>query len=342
MKMRKTIGIAAVLTTFGVASTLSAQRTAALAATHYDADPMHSSIEFTAKILRVIKVRGRFLDWSATVIYDPARPERSSVTAVILTKSITTDMAFRDDHLRSPDFLDVATYPTIVFQSDSVVPQADGMLRTIGRLTMHGVTRTVAIPFTVVLLRKDSISGSADAAFEGSIRLSRADFRIAGTNKFNPSYDPATNLLADSLEISLEMSTHREGHLGPQFAAGPPPAIGEKLWPVIEAQGADSAIAQYRTLRANQPQAFDFGARQLDVLGHRLIERHRPLEAIKILRLNAELHPQAGEYESLAEAYAFADDRAHALAEYQRAAQLDPTDATAMEMIRRLSMAAAP
>lgn len=63
---------------------------------------------------------------------------------------------------------------------------------------------------------------------------------------------------------------------------------------------------------------------------------------LKILRLNAELYPQAGEYESLAEAYAFADDRAHALAEYQRAAQLDPSDATAIEMVRRLSMAAAP
>lgn len=67
-------GLAAVL---GAAPGAAAQRAADIAALHYDADLQHSSIEFTARILRVVKVRGLFHDWSATVIYDPARPERS-------------------------------------------------------------------------------------------------------------------------------------------------------------------------------------------------------------------------------------------------------------------------
>ncbi|HWZ27891.1 MAG TPA: YceI family protein [Gemmatimonadales bacterium] len=338
MQVRHVFGIAGIVTMLGIPTAVPAQRTAALAALRYDADQQHSSIEFTARILRVIKVRGRFLDWSATVIYDPVRPERSSVTAVIVTKSITTDMSFRDDHLRSPDFLDVATYPTIVFQSDSVVPEPGGVLLTFGGLTMHGVTRAVAIPFTIVLpLEHEATYGTSRVAFEGSLRLSRADFGIAGTNKFNPSYDPATNLLADSLDISLEMSTQREGHLGPSFSPGPPPPVGETLWPIMERLGPDTALALYRSLRATQPQGFNYGPRQLDVLGHRLIERNRPRDAVKVLRFNADQHPEAGEYESLAEAYAFADDRAEALSAYQRVAQLDPTDACAREMIRRLS-----
>ena len=75
----KSLSIAAVIMAFG--PTMGAQQVAAIADHRYDADLQHSSIEFTARILRIVKVRGRFHDWSATVIYDPANPARSSVTA---------------------------------------------------------------------------------------------------------------------------------------------------------------------------------------------------------------------------------------------------------------------
>ena len=321
-----------------VASAATAQQTAALAEHRYDADLQHSSIEFTARILRIVKVRGRFHDWSATVVYDPAHPERSSVTAVIAAKSIDTDMEFRDNHLRSPDFLGVDSFPLIVFQSDSVIPRAGGVLRTYGHLAMRGVTRPVVIPFTLVLApATDRGSGSARVAFEGAIRLSRADFGIAGSNKFNPSYDPATNLLADSVDVSLEMLAIREGYLQGGYSPGPPPPIADRVWSAIESVGVDSALALYRSLRAADSTAYNFGARQLDVLGHRLIQLNRPKDAIKVLMVNAQAFPKAGEYESLGEAYAFADDAHRALSCYQRAAVLDPTDAAAMEMVRRLA-----
>jgi polyisoprenoid-binding protein YceI len=332
----RSLSIAAVAMAFGPA--LWAQQVAALAGHRYDADLQHSSIEFTARILRIVKVRGRFHDWSATVIYDPANPERSSVTAVIAAKSIDTDMEFRDNHLRSPDFFGVDSFPTIVYQSDSVVPQPDGVLRTIGRLTMHGVTRRVVIPFTLVLsASRDTAWGSARVAFEGSLRLSRADFGIAGTNKFNPSFDPATNLLADSVDVSLEMLAIREGYLQGGYSHGPPPPVADRVWAAINTVGVDSALGLYRSLRARDSTAYNFGARQLDVLGQRLIQLSRPKEAIKVLMVNADRFPQAGELESLGEAYAFAGDRSRALACYQRAAVLAPTDATAMEMVRRLT-----
>lgn len=321
-----------------IPGSLSAQGAAALAAHRYDADLQHSSIEFTARILRIVKVRGRFHDWSATVIYDPERPERSSVTAVIVAKSIDTDMEFRDNHLRSPDFLGVDSFPTIVFQSDSVVPRPDGVLRTFGRLALHGITRRVVIPFAVVLAPGvDTSFGSARVAFEGSIRLSRADFGVAGTNKFNPSYDPATNLLADSLDVSLEMLAIREGYLRGGYSHGPPRPVADTVWSAIGTHGVDSALALYRALLRRDSTAYNFGARQLDVLGHRLIQLNRPPEAIKILLVNAERFPQAGEFESLGEAYAFAGDAQRALECYRRAAVLDPRDATAIEMVRRLA-----
>jgi polyisoprenoid-binding protein YceI len=126
------------------ARTAPGQSPAELARMCYDADPQHSMVGFTIRMLGVVKVHGRFRDYSGTIVYDQAHLERSSVTAVIQAASIDTDMDFRDKHSRSPDFFDVADYPTIVFQSDRVERTADGY-RAIGRFTMHGVARTIAL-----------------------------------------------------------------------------------------------------------------------------------------------------------------------------------------------------
>lgn len=128
----------------------------------------------------------------------------------------------------------------------------------------------------------------------------------------------------------------REGYLQGGYSHGPPPPIADRVWATITGQGVDSALALYRGLLSRDSTAYNFGARQLDVLGHRLIQLNRPQEAVKVLMVNAERFPQAGEYESLGEAYAFAGDARRALECYQRAAALDPQDATAIEMVRRL------
>jgi polyisoprenoid-binding protein YceI len=140
-------------------TSLGAQTALLLVQHKYEVDPQHSAVEFVARILRVVKVPGRFRDYSATIIYDPAHPEQSSVAAIIVAKSIDTDMAFRDTHLRSPDFIDASRYPLLVFQSDSVRARAGG-LTILGRLTLHGVTRLIAVPFTIVLPPENGSSQS--------------------------------------------------------------------------------------------------------------------------------------------------------------------------------------
>ena len=80
------------------------QSAAELASQRYDVDPMHSTVAFSVKIMGAVNVRGRFRVYDATVICDPAHPERSSVSVVIQATSVSTDMKFRDDHLRSPTF----------------------------------------------------------------------------------------------------------------------------------------------------------------------------------------------------------------------------------------------
>lgn len=125
-----------------LAPALRAQTAAELASQRYYVDPMHSTVAFASTVLGAVHVRGRFNVYDATIICDPKHPERSSVSAVIQAASINTDMSFRVDHLRSPDFFDVKRLPTIEFASDKVVP-APGGATISGMLTMRGVSRRV-------------------------------------------------------------------------------------------------------------------------------------------------------------------------------------------------------
>jgi polyisoprenoid-binding protein YceI len=323
------------------APTAPGQGPTELARMRYDADPQHSMVGFTIRILGAVKVHGRFRDYSSTIIYDPSHPERSSVTAVIQTASIDTDMEFRDKHLRSPDFFDAARYPTIVFQSDRVERSTEGY-RAIGRFTMHGVTRTIALPIKAVLAPETrGATGTVTVAFEATARVSRKDYGIAGTNKFNPDFDPAISALSDSVDVNLDILANRPGYLTWRFGGQTPPSIADTVGRVLTSRGADEAVRVYRVLRVEKAGAFDFGAAQLDALGQQLLQRDRVRDAIAILALNEEMYPKVnGVAQSLADAYAWEGDTGHAVDEYRRALQVDSTNTAAIEMLRHLAPAA--
>jgi polyisoprenoid-binding protein YceI len=319
----------------------SAQNPADVLRAKYDVDPQHSGVGFTIGILRVAKVRGRFRDYAASVVYDAARPEQSSVTAVIKTASISTDMDFRDNHLRSPDFFDAAKYPTIIFQSDRV-ERAPGGLRVTGRFTMHGVTKTIVLPVALVVGRDSLPSGGARVAFETSIRLAWHDFGMTGSNKFNPDFNPATSLLADTVDVNLELFASQTGFLGRKFSGRTPPSIADTVGRAIEARGVDDGIRVYRALRVASPNAFNFSAGQLDQLRHQLRQRGKLHEAVAVLALNEELYPTVnGVSESLGDAYAAANDRERAVEAYRRALAVDSANTGVIEMLRHLAPARA-
>src|SRR5438045_640608 len=182
---RRALAIRTVL--FGCCSPafVSGQTPAEVSASRYSVDGMHSTVCFSTTLLRAVKVRGRFDDYDATIIYDEQHPERSSVSAVIQAKSINTNMDFRDNHLRSPDFFDVKTYPTIEFVSDRVVPRQGGATVS-GPLTMHGVTRPITFPVTLALA-PCRIGRPTGVAFTATLHLRRTDYGIAGTKKLHPA-----------------------------------------------------------------------------------------------------------------------------------------------------------
>ena len=107
----------------------------------YKIDAGHSSVDFSIRHL-VGRTSGHFNTFSGTVMYDPAHPEKTSVEATIETGSIDTGNEKRDGHLRNDDFFDVELYPTIVFESTSVMDNT-----VTGMLNFHGVENQVSFSF---------------------------------------------------------------------------------------------------------------------------------------------------------------------------------------------------
>src|SRR5690242_16234077 len=150
-------------------------------------DAGHSDVAFSIGFLGH-PVRGRFEDVRGTIVYAPENAAASAVTVVIGAKSIATGSAHRDEHLRSPDFFDVAKYPVIVFRSATIVARGDSFTAT-GSLTMHGVTRAVVIPFRETTRPVADPHGSTLTFFSGHLRIARKDFGILGGSKYNDWFD---------------------------------------------------------------------------------------------------------------------------------------------------------
>src|SRR5207237_1448347 len=104
-------------------------------------DPMQSDVSFTVRHMMVSKVRGRFSKFEGTIRVGDDFAD-SSVEASIDMGSIDTGNEQRDGHIRSADFVDAATYPTMSYRSLRVRPSGNGYVVE-GDLTLHGVTRGV-------------------------------------------------------------------------------------------------------------------------------------------------------------------------------------------------------
>ncbi|HLH08921.1 MAG TPA: YceI family protein [Terriglobales bacterium] len=110
----------------------------------YSIDPNHSAAQFTVRHLMVSNVKGTFSKVTGTINYDPNNLAASSVEATIDVNTVDTRQPQRDADLRSPNFFDVAKYPTMTFKSTQFYRQG-GQLKVKGDLTMHGVTKPVVL-----------------------------------------------------------------------------------------------------------------------------------------------------------------------------------------------------
>ncbi|MET7284609.1 YceI family protein [Streptomyces sp. NPDC005573] len=140
-------------------------------------EPAHSSIAFTARHIGLARIHGRFNSFAGAVrIAD--RMEHSAMHVVIDAASIDTSVGMRDDHLRSPDFLDVQRFPTLEFYSERFVHRGGTRWAVTGALSLHGVTRTVTLD-TEYLGLGNGMEGEVRAACRATTELHRDDYTVS-------------------------------------------------------------------------------------------------------------------------------------------------------------------
>jgi len=141
-------------------------------------DHAHSQINFVAEA-RFISAHGHFDKWDAEVQLDPAKIENSSFKITIEAASINTRIERRDNHLRSKDFFDVATYPQITLVSKKITKTGAGKYTVTGDLTLRGVTKQIDVEITQVFYENNR------GRFRATFPINRKDFGMTYNSNMN-------------------------------------------------------------------------------------------------------------------------------------------------------------
>jgi polyisoprenoid-binding protein YceI len=163
-------------------------------------DPSHSRVGFTVRHMGFSKVRGSFEAFEGTVRMASGELSSLEAHATIQAASITTNEPKRDAHLRSGDFFEVETHPTLEFRSSGVKHVDGGTFTLAGELTMHGVTKAVELKGEFLGEGQDPWGGTR-VAFEARTEVNRKEFGL----NWNTILETGGVLVSETVEITLEV-----------------------------------------------------------------------------------------------------------------------------------------
>ena len=170
------------------------------AAANYELDAAHSSAGFRVQHLMVSKVKGSFQKLAGTVQYDEKAPEKIVIRADIDTASINTDQPKRDEHLRSPDFFDVAKHPKMTFVSKSAKAAGKGKLKVTGDLTIRGVTKPVTLDVEGLDVESKDPWGNFRRGGTATGKINRKDFGLT----WNNALETGGVVVGDEVDLVLD------------------------------------------------------------------------------------------------------------------------------------------
>src|SRR3954447_13735107 len=194
-------------TTEGASMSLTTARSTAtlpaIAPGTWAIDPSHSTVGFSVRHLMVSKVRGTFTEFEGALEIGENVLD-SSVNATVSVASIDTRDATRDAHLRSVDFFETDSYPTMTYRSTGVRSEGEDFVLD-GELTLHGVTRPVALTLEFNGVGTDPWGGTR-AGFSAHTEINRKDFGIDITMPL----DGGGVVVGDKVKIELEIEAIRQ------------------------------------------------------------------------------------------------------------------------------------
>ncbi|MGO4383126.1 YceI family protein [Specibacter sp. RAF43] len=162
-------------------------------------DAAHSEVGFTVRHAGISKVRGKFTAVEGTLTLGETIAD-SAVTATAQAASFNSGDENRDGHVRSADFLDVETYPTLTFTSTSVSGD-QGSFELTGELTIRGIAKTVTFTGEFNGVAVDPF-GATRAGFEAKTVISRKDFGLT----WNAALEAGGVLVSDKVTITLDIA----------------------------------------------------------------------------------------------------------------------------------------
>ena len=164
-------------------------------------DPAHSEVKFKVKHLVISTVTGQFRQFSGSVISEKPDFSDAQISFTADVNSISTNNDQRDGHLKSPDFFDAASYPSLTFTSTSITQVADREYAMHGTMTIRGVAKEV----NLAVHYNGTVKGFEGdvAAFEITGKLNRQDFGL----RWNALTESGGVVVGDEvkLEIAVEL-----------------------------------------------------------------------------------------------------------------------------------------
>jgi polyisoprenoid-binding protein YceI len=174
-------------------------------------DSAHTSAQFSVRHLMVSTVRGTLGRVSGTVDYDGKSLESVKADVTIDVNGLNTAVENRDKDLRSPNFFDVATYPTITFKSKKAEPAGSGRFKLIGDLTMHGVTKEVTLAVESPSPPLKQQNGSLKTGASATTKLNRRDFNL----NYNRLVESAP-VVGDEINVTIDVELNKRPESTPQ------------------------------------------------------------------------------------------------------------------------------
>ncbi len=183
---------------------MSATSTTAIPTGTWNVDPAHSKIGFAVKHMGIATVRGDFTEFEGTLeIGEDLSTAKAYGT--VKAASVDTNEPQRDEHLRSPDFFDVAQFPELRFESTEIEALDEDEFRITGQLTIHGVTDEIVLHAEIQGTDTDPW-GNERVGLEVTGQLSRADYGM----KFNQALGSGNMLVADKVKLALDISAVKQ------------------------------------------------------------------------------------------------------------------------------------
>ncbi len=171
----------------------------ALAST-WEIDTAHAAGNFSVKHMMVSNVNGTLGDVTGKVEVDDKDITKSKVEASIDMNGINTKQAKRDEHLKSPDFFDVAKFPTTTFKSTKIEKGQGNKLKVTGDLTMRGVTKSVVLDGEITPEVVNPFSGAKARGFSGTTTVNRKDFGLT----WNKALEAGGVMVGEDVKVSVE------------------------------------------------------------------------------------------------------------------------------------------